>query len=106
LNRNGGHCWVFSTRGLCTVAQDELVFIFDGNVNNANEIISDLLIHIHQIYLDATKGKEKIISNANQSLFNDIRFICSPFGDIAFIIISWLVDYSWISLCIGSDVIV
>ncbi len=58
-NRNGGNCWVFSTRGLCTVAQDELIFIFDENLNNANEIISDLLIHIHQIYLDATKGKEK-----------------------------------------------
>jgi hypothetical protein len=59
LNRNGGHCWIFSTRGLCTVAQDELVFIFDENINNANDIISDLLTHIHQIYLDATKGRKK-----------------------------------------------
>ena len=59
LNRNGNHCWIFSTRGLCSVAQDELVFIFDENINNANEIISDLLIHIHQIYIDATKGKQK-----------------------------------------------
>ena len=57
MNRNGGQCWIFSTRGLCTVAQDELVFIFDENINSANDIISDLLIHIHQIYLDATKGK-------------------------------------------------
>ncbi|CAF0914207.1 unnamed protein product [Rotaria sordida] len=56
LNRNGGHCWIFSTRGLCTVAQDELIFIFDVNINNANDIISDLLLHIHQIYIDATKG--------------------------------------------------
>ncbi|CAF2393573.1 unnamed protein product [Rotaria sp. Silwood2] len=56
LNRNGGHCWIFSTRGLCTVAQDELVFIFDENINNENDIISDLLTHIHQIYIDATKG--------------------------------------------------
>ncbi|CAF0764820.1 unnamed protein product [Rotaria sp. Silwood1] len=56
LNRNGGHCWIFSTRGLCTVAQDELIFIFDENIHNANDVISDLLIHIHQIYIDATKG--------------------------------------------------
>lgn len=56
LNRNGGSSWIFSTRGLCTVAQDELIFIIDENLNNANEIISDLLIHIHQIYIDATKG--------------------------------------------------
>jgi hypothetical protein len=57
LNRNGGHCWIFSTRGLCTVAQDELIFIFDENLNNANDLISDILIHIHQIYIDATKGR-------------------------------------------------
>ncbi|CAF3840332.1 unnamed protein product [Rotaria magnacalcarata] len=56
LTRNGGHCWIFSTRGLCTVAQDELIFIFNENINSANDIITDLLIHIHQIYIDATKG--------------------------------------------------
>lgn len=54
-------CWIFSTRGLCTVAQDELIFIFNENVHNSDEIISDLLIHIHQIYLDATKGKSSSI---------------------------------------------
>lgn len=52
--------WIFSTRGLCTVAQDELIFIFNENLPNPNEIISALLIHIHQIYLDATKGKTTI----------------------------------------------
>ncbi len=60
LNHNGGSCWIFSTRGLCTVAQDELNFIFDENLNKAKDIISDLLIHIHQIYIDATKGRKKI----------------------------------------------
>jgi hypothetical protein len=59
LNRNGGHCWIFSTRGLCTIAQDELIFIFDENLNCANDIICDLLTHIHQIYIDATKGRKK-----------------------------------------------
>jgi hypothetical protein len=59
LTRNGGHCWIFSTRGLCAVAQDELIFIFDANINNANDMISDLLIHIHQIYMDATKGRKR-----------------------------------------------
>ncbi|UJR35184.1 hypothetical protein I4U23_027951 [Adineta vaga] len=56
LNRNTKRCWIFFTRGLCTVAQDELIFIFDDNLTNANEIISDLLNHIYQIYNDATKG--------------------------------------------------
>ncbi|CAF1161257.1 unnamed protein product [Adineta steineri] len=56
LNQNGGYCWIFSTRGLCTVSQDEVIFIFDENITNASEIISDVLIHIHQIYIDATKG--------------------------------------------------
>jgi len=56
LNRNGNSCWIFSTRGLCTVAQDELIFIFDENINCAKDILSDLLTHIHQIYIDATKG--------------------------------------------------
>lgn len=56
LTRNTKRCWIFSTRGLCTVAQDELIFIFDDNLNNANELISDILNHIHQIYEDATRG--------------------------------------------------
>ncbi|CAF3778246.1 unnamed protein product [Adineta steineri] len=56
LNQNGGYCWIFSTRGLCTVSQDEVIFIFDENITDASEIISDILIHIHQIYIDATKG--------------------------------------------------
>ncbi|CAF0717729.1 unnamed protein product [Adineta steineri] len=56
LNQNGGYCWIFSTRGLCTVSQDEVIFIFDENITNASEIISGVLIHIHQIYIDATKG--------------------------------------------------
>lgn len=63
--------WIFSTRGLCTVAQDELIFIFNENVINPDEIISDLLVHIHQIYLDATKGKSHFIRNSRQILSND-----------------------------------
>lgn len=61
LNGLNERCWIFSTRGLCTVAQDELIFIFNENISNPNEIISALLIHIHQIYLDATKGKMNMI---------------------------------------------
>ena len=67
LNRNGNYCWIFSTRGLCTVAQDELVFILDENINNANNIISDLLIHIHQIYIDAIQGIKAIVIFSDES---------------------------------------
>ncbi|CAF0781505.1 unnamed protein product [Adineta ricciae] len=56
LTRNTKRCWIFSTRGLCTIAQDELIFIFDDNLTDANELISDILNHIHQIYEDATRG--------------------------------------------------
>ena len=61
LNRNDTHCWIFSTRGLCAVAQDELVFVVDENTEHSNDIISDLVTHIHQIYIDATKGLKILI---------------------------------------------
>ena len=69
--------WMFATRGLCTVAQDELVFIFrDEAMQSANEIISDLLTHIHQIYLDATKGND---STSNQMSHSLSRFSSGSF---------------------------
>lgn len=58
LSPSGHRAWIFSTRGLSAVAQDELVFIFDEqDVTKPEELIADLLVHIQQIYLDATKGK-------------------------------------------------
>ena len=67
-DHDGNVAWMFSTRGLCTVAQDELVFIFrEEAMQSANEIISDLLTHIHQIYLDATKGSETTSTRTRRS---------------------------------------
>ena len=69
VDHDGNAAWMFSTRGLCTVAQDELVFIFrEEEMQSANEIISDLLTHIHQIYLDATKGKQNTSTRMLRSL--------------------------------------
>lgn len=57
LNCRENSTWIFTTRGLAGVSQDELIYLFaDEQIDDEQTFISDLLIHIHQIYLDATKG--------------------------------------------------
>ena len=69
LSPSGHRAWIFSTRGLSAVAQDELVFIFDEqDVTKPEELISDLLLHIQQIHLDATKGKDRWASEEDWRL--------------------------------------
>lgn len=49
-------CWNVTSKGLACVGQDEVVFLVETMPDEA-EVPKDLLLHINQIYHEATKGK-------------------------------------------------
>lgn len=48
-------CWCFTTKGLATVGQDEIVFVLEC-LPEENSVPRDMLLHIYNIYQNATKG--------------------------------------------------
>ncbi|XP_058796038.1 uncharacterized protein LOC131666946 isoform X3 [Phymastichus coffea] len=48
-------CWNVTSKGLACVGQDEIVFLVE-TMPDETEVPKDLLLHINQIYHEATKG--------------------------------------------------
>lgn len=48
--------WCFTTEGLITVGQDEVIFLLEC-LENEKTVPKDLFHHINNIYNDAVKGK-------------------------------------------------
>ena len=48
-------CWNVTSKGLACVGQDEVVFLVE-TLTDEKEVPKDLLLHINQIYHEATKG--------------------------------------------------
>jgi len=48
-------CWCFTTRGLCTVGQDEVVIVLQ-QLPHEDDIPSDVLVHILSLYNRAAEG--------------------------------------------------
>ncbi|CAG0897644.1 unnamed protein product [Darwinula stevensoni] len=58
-------CWVFSTRGMGGVAQDELMIVLE-RLPNEVAVPRDILIHLQSIYEEASRGH--IMMNMGHSL--------------------------------------
>lgn len=48
-------CWNITSKGLACVGQDEVIFLIE-TLPDETQIPKDVLIHINQIYMEATKG--------------------------------------------------
>ena len=48
-------CWCFTTCGLCTVGQDEVVIVLQ-QLPQEDDIPSDVLVYILSLYNQAAKG--------------------------------------------------
>ena len=48
-------CWCFTTRGLCTVGQDEVVIVLE-QLPQEDDIPCHVLVHILSLYNQAAKG--------------------------------------------------
>jgi MAD (mothers against decapentaplegic) interacting protein len=67
-------CWVISTSGLCSVGQDELLFIFELNENLADEKFpKQILLHIIDIYERASKSERVYSMNYSLYKFNQSK---------------------------------
>ena len=56
-------CWCFSTRGLCTVGQDEVVIVLQQQPQEDN-IPCDVLVHILSLHNRAAQGLWFIYTNS------------------------------------------
>ena len=50
-------CWCFTTEGMCTVGQDEMVIVLEC-VDGETALPRDILVHFCSIYEDASQGRE------------------------------------------------
>ena len=48
-------CWCFTTRGMCTVGQDEIVVILE-HLPEEDTIPMDIFRHLYHVYEEAGKG--------------------------------------------------
>lgn len=48
-------CWCFTTKGMCNVGQDEMVFVLEV-LPNEETIPMDILRHFYMVYEEAGKG--------------------------------------------------
>lgn len=59
--------WCFSTEGLITVGQDEIVYLLEC-MDNEKTVPKDIFLHINNIYNDAVRGEFSL--NIIQLLIN------------------------------------
>lgn len=52
-------CWSFTTQGMCTVGQDEIVIILES-LPEEDMIPLDIFRHLYHVYEEAGKGKDRI----------------------------------------------
>ena len=48
-------CWCFSTKGMCTVGQDEVVIVLEC-LPEEKIIPKDIFCHLHSVYEEANRG--------------------------------------------------
>ena len=48
-------CWCFTTKGMCTVGQDEIVVVLEC-LPDEKDIPRDLFCHFNTVYEEAGKG--------------------------------------------------
>ena len=65
-------CWNITSKGLACVGQDEVVFLIE-TLPDETQIPKDVLIHINQLYVEATKGNF-MYYNYYDSEFNSFKF--------------------------------
>lgn len=51
-------CWVFSTKGMEYVGQDEILILLTLKDENDDVIPRDIFLQLHYIYQEAAKGME------------------------------------------------
>ena len=49
-------CWCFTTKGMCTVGQDEVVIVLEC-LPDESSIPRDIFCHLHSVYEQASKGE-------------------------------------------------
>ncbi|GAB1600623.1 uncharacterized protein LOC115214902 isoform X1 [Argonauta hians] len=60
-------CWVFTTKGMCTVGQDEIVIVLEC-FQDEKTIPKDIFWHFHTVYEEAYKGNP--VSDMGHTIFN------------------------------------
>uniref|UniRef100_T1J9R9 FYVE-type domain-containing protein n=1 Tax=Strigamia maritima TaxID=126957 RepID=T1J9R9_STRMM len=63
----GKLCWCFSTKGMCNVAQEEMMIVLEC-LPDEKEIAKDIFYHFSTVYDDASHGI--VISHLSCSIFN------------------------------------
>ena len=48
-------CWCFSTKGMCTVGQDEVVIVLEC-LPDEKVVPRDIFCHLNSVYDEASKG--------------------------------------------------
>ena len=63
-------CWCFTTKGMCTVGQDEIVVLLEL-MPDEKTIPKDLFCHFNTVYEEAGKGKlTLVLRNTSITTFN------------------------------------
>uniref|UniRef100_A0A0L8IDL0 Uncharacterized protein n=1 Tax=Octopus bimaculoides TaxID=37653 RepID=A0A0L8IDL0_OCTBM len=60
-------CWAFTTKGMCTVGQDEIVIVLEC-FQDEKMIPKDIFWHFHTVYEEAYKGNP--VSDMGHTIFN------------------------------------
>lgn len=63
--------WCFSTEGMITVGQDEIVILLEF-VDNEKTVPKDVFLHLNNIYCDAVKGT--LLQHITKNIFNYVYF--------------------------------
>lgn len=61
-------CWCFTSKGMCNVGQDEIVFVLEV-IPDEEMIPLDILRHFYTIYEEAGKGIHKLNISDNNWLY-------------------------------------
>ncbi|XP_013412068.1 zinc finger FYVE domain-containing protein 16 isoform X2 [Lingula anatina] len=75
-------CWTFSTKGMCTVGQDEVVIILEC-LPDEKEVPRDIFCHFQNMYEEAGKGNT--VSDLGHTLFNQTFLDSKDHGGFLYI---------------------